>query len=244
MRRNCRRRRLVAAVLVIVGTAAAGAQEPDVAPVTDAMLQNPDPADWLSWRRTLDGWGYSPLDQIDRDNVHQLQLVWAWPLAAGLSQPTPLVRAGVLYIPNPGNSVQALDAATGELLWEYAPPPAELPEADGPRSPSRGSRSIALYGDKVYLNTTEAHIVALDARTGAVAWDHTVADYAPGIPLHQRADRGERQHRVRHDRVPELQERRLLHLRARPRHRGAGVAHVDHCPPRRAGRRHVGRSAA
>jgi len=86
----------------------------------------------------------------------------------------------VKYTPNPGNSVQALDAATGELLWEYAPPPAGLPDADGVRRPSRGSRSIALYGDKVYLNTTEAHMVALDARTGEVAWDHTVADHALG----------------------------------------------------------------
>ena len=181
---NCRRRRLSAAVLVLVATAPPGAllgaQAPETAPVTDVMLQNPDAADWLNWRRTLDGWGYSPLDQIDRDNVHLLQLAWAWPLAEGLSQAGPLVRAGVMYIPNPGNSVQALDAATGELLWEYAPPPAGLPDADGVRRPSRGSRSIALYGDKVYLNTTEAHIVALDARTGEVAWDHTVADHALG----------------------------------------------------------------
>ena len=180
MSRNCRRRRLLAAVLTLAATAPLGAQAPETAPVTDAMLQNPDPADWLNWRRTLDGWGYSPLDRIDRDNAHLLQLAWAWPLAEGLSQAGPLVRAGVMYIPNPGNSVQALDAATGELLWEHAPPPAELPDADGVRRPSRGSRSIALYGDKVYLNTTEAHIVALDARTGQVAWDHTVADHALG----------------------------------------------------------------
>ena len=180
MRRNCRRRCLVAAVLLILGTTSLGAQEPDVAPVTDAMLQDPDPADWLSWRRTLDGWGYSPLDQIDRDNVHLLQLAWAWPLAAGLSQATPLVRSGVMYIPNPGNSVQALDAATGDVLWDYAPPAEDSPASDGPRLPSRGSRSIALYGDRVYLNTTEAHIVALDARTGEVAWDHIVADHALG----------------------------------------------------------------
>ena len=184
MSRNCRRRRLWVAVLVLVATAPPGAllgaQAPETAPVTDVMLQNPDAADWLNWRRTLDGWGYSPLDQIDRDNVHLLQLAWAWPLAEGLSQAGPLVRAGVMYIPNPGNSVQALDAATGELLWEYAPPPAGLPDADGVRRPSRGSRSIALYGDKVYLNTTEAHMVALDARTGEVAWDHTVADHALG----------------------------------------------------------------
>ena len=185
MRSNCRRHRLAAILLLApvalsLGTASAGAQERSIEPVTDAVLQDPDPADWLNWRRTLDGWGYSPLDQIDRDNVHQLQLVWAWPLATGFGQPTPLVRAGVMYIPNPGNRVQAVDAATGERLWEYEPPATEVTDADGTRRPARGSRSMALYGDKVYLNTTEAHIVALDAHTGEVAWDHTVADHALG----------------------------------------------------------------
>ena len=83
-----RRRHLLAAVLLVTaGSAGALAQDRDVAPVTDAMLQNPDPADWLNWRRTLDGWGYSPLDQIDRDNVHQLQLVWAWQMARAPTSP-------------------------------------------------------------------------------------------------------------------------------------------------------------
>ena len=65
------------------------------------MLENPDPADWLNWRRTLDGWGYSPLNQINTENVHQLQLVWSWQLPPGLSQPTPLVHDGVMFIPSP-----------------------------------------------------------------------------------------------------------------------------------------------
>ena len=73
-------RRLVSVptvLLIVAWGATAGAQDRNVEPVTDAMLQDPDPADWLSWRRTLDGWGYSPLDQIDTENVHQLQLVWS-----------------------------------------------------------------------------------------------------------------------------------------------------------------------
>ena len=122
------------------------------------MLQGPDPgpdpADWLNWRRTLDGWGYSPLDQIDRGNVHRLQLAWGWSMAAGVSQPTPLV-----YVTGAANIVQAAMVET--VL--------------SPRS-----RSIAIYGDKVYLNTADAHIVALDARTGEVAWNHEVADNALG----------------------------------------------------------------
>ena len=157
----------------------AQAQERDFEPVTDAMLQEPDPADWLNWRRTLDGWGYSPLDQIDRGNVHELQLVWGWPIGRGLSQPTPLVYDSVMYIPSPRNVVQAVDAVTGDRIWEYGRDfeAAEALEAVGA---GMRTRSIAIYGDKIYVNTSDAHMVALDARTGEVAWDHTVADYRLG----------------------------------------------------------------
>ena len=89
------------AVLVLSGAPPAAAQDAPFEPVTDAMLLDPDAADWLHWRRTLDGWGYSPLDEINRDNAHQLQLVWSIALRPGLSQPAPLVRAGRMYIPNP-----------------------------------------------------------------------------------------------------------------------------------------------
>ena len=159
--------------------APASAQEDELVPITDAMLQDPDPDDWINWRRTLDGWGYSPLDQITTENVHRLQLVWGWSIGPGLSQPTPLVHDGVMYIPNPGNGVHAVNAATGERLWQYAGND-ERSEDRPNRGPSRGSRSIALYGNKVYLNTTDARIVALDARTGEVAWNHTVADRTLG----------------------------------------------------------------
>ena len=81
------------------------------------MLQDPDPADWLNWRRTLDGWGYSPLDQIDRGNAHRLQLAWAWSMPPGVNQTTPLVHGGVMYIGGPANVVQAVDAATGDRIW-------------------------------------------------------------------------------------------------------------------------------
>ena len=162
--------------MVMTVGAGVAAQERDVAPVTDAMLQNPDPADWLNWRRTLDGWGYSPLDRIDRNNVHRLQLVWGWQMNTGANQPTPLVHDGVMYLANPGNVVQALDAVTGDRLWEYRRDLDDVVESVlAPRS-----RSIAVYGDKVYLNTADAHIVALDRVTGEVAWDHEVADNALG----------------------------------------------------------------
>ena len=186
MHRRCLTSRclLVLAIAVLplaLGSVTVRAQSSaELVPVTDAMLQNPDPADWLNWRRTLDGWGYSPLNQINTENVHQLQLVWSWQLSPGLSQPTPLVHGGVMYIPNPRNVVQAVDAVTGDRLWEYRRQfEASTDDLDAVGAGMR-TRSIAIYGDKIFVNTSDAHIVALDARTGEVAWDSTVADYTLG----------------------------------------------------------------
>jgi len=168
-----------AAFVTLLGLGTAGsvrAQETAFTPVTDAMLESPDPGDWLHWRRTLDGWGHSPLDQINRDTAHLLQLVWASPLRPGLSQPTPLVYDGVMYVPNPLGVVQALDAATGERLWEYR----KTFEGTPDETFRSRTRSLAIYGDKIYVTTSDAHIVALDARTGSVVWDQTVADYRRG----------------------------------------------------------------
>ena len=115
---------MIGAVFVILSTAVPiSAQVPSFQPVTDAMLEDPPPESWLNWRRTRDGWGYSPLTQINTDNVHELQLVWAWQLNTGVSRPTPLVYDGLMFIPNPGNSVQALDATTGELVWQFTREP-------------------------------------------------------------------------------------------------------------------------
>ena len=79
-----------------------------VSPVTDATLRNPAPGDWLMWRRTLNSWGYSPLDQINRANVRQLAMVWSRPLAPGIQEGTPLVHDGVMFMPNPLDMVHAL----------------------------------------------------------------------------------------------------------------------------------------
>ena len=91
----------------------------EFAPVSAADLTSPPDADWLHWRGTQDGHGYSPLSQINRSNVGDLQLAWAWGMEPGTNQTTPIVRDGVLYIANQGNVIQALDAAEGTLLWEY-----------------------------------------------------------------------------------------------------------------------------
>src|SRR5918912_166484 len=107
-------------------TSAALAQQPptvdvtrNLTPVTDAMLLNPPPGDWLMWRRTYDGWGYSPLDQINKTNVKNLKPVWTWSMTNGATETTPIVHDGVLFIFNYADKVQALDAANGDLIWEY-----------------------------------------------------------------------------------------------------------------------------
>ena len=155
---------------------AASAQVDQLTPVTTEELHAPDPSDWLHWRRTADAWGYSPLDQITTDNVGTLQLAWAWALDAGRSQPTPLVHQGRMYLTNPGNVIQALDAASGELLWEYR---RELPELLERFAPSL--RGIAIFDDKIFIDTSDAHVVALDARTGDVVWDTEVGDHEKGF---------------------------------------------------------------
>src|SRR5262249_28839898 len=163
---------MVAAALVV---AAAGvlAQGRQLRPVTDDMLLNPSTSDWLHWRRTYDGWGYSPLNQINRQNVGQLQLAWSWAMRDGNQQTTPLVHDGVMYLANPGSVVQALDAATGDLLWEYQH---EFSADRRDAKAIRAIRGLSIYDDKIFLNTADAHLVALDARTGRVVWNVQVSD--------------------------------------------------------------------
>ena len=94
-------------------------------PVTDVVLRDPPAEDWLMWRRTLNGWGFSPLDQINRGNVANLRMVWTRALTDGSQTATPLAYNGVLYMPNPNDVIQALDAVTGDLIWEHR---REIPE--------------------------------------------------------------------------------------------------------------------
>ena len=142
-------------------------------PVTDAMLLNPDPADWLMWWRTYNGWGYSPLDQINKTNVKDLKVAWTWSLTPGATETTPIVHDGILYVFNYADKVQALNAATGDLIWQYTRAlPAKLVTEGGQ---FLGKRNMAIYQDKLFVATSDAHIVALDAMTGKVVWDHANA---------------------------------------------------------------------
>ena len=146
------------------------------APVTDALLADPPASDWLTWRRTHDGQGFSPLTDIHKENVDQLQLAWSLALPAGPNTATPLVHDGVIYVHSYGDHVQALDAATGDELWHYA---RELPNDFRPTV----KRNIALYRDKIYFGTSDVHVVALSAKTGSVVWDQPITEPNSGFGL-------------------------------------------------------------
>ena len=163
-----------AVVICILAAGSSLAQIDNYLPVTDGMLQNPAAADWLSWRRTLDGQAHSPLDEITPENVGDLRLVWSWALRPGPQQTTPLVHDGVLFIANPGEVVQALDAATGDLIWEYDRGADAPGSSFGGPPAGRMTRNISMYDDKIYLNTADAHVVAIDARSGEEVWDSDI----------------------------------------------------------------------
>ena len=153
---------------------------PDVlqkyAPVTAARLRQPEDANWLLFRRTYDGWGYSPLAQITPANVGRLELVWSF--ATGQvegHQAPPIVNNGVMFVATPGNQIIALEAKTGDLLWRYKRP---LPEDLTNLHPT--SRGVGLYGDKVFFASADAILVALDAKTGKEVWTAKVAEYKNG----------------------------------------------------------------
>ncbi len=147
----------------------------DFKPVTASELAAPKDADWLSWRRTLDGQGYSPLGQINKRNIGKLTLAWSLAMHDGSNQTTPLVRDGVMFLAHAANMIQALDASTGELIWEYRYP---YPEAS--RTLGGPVRNIALFDDKLFMSTYDAAIVAIDARTGKQVWRSEKADYRLG----------------------------------------------------------------
>ena len=160
---------VLAPIALAVASSDALGQVRSFTPVSVEALANPAPADWPNWRRTLDGSGYSPLDGINAANVHGLRLAWSWGLEPGVSQTTPLVYDGVMYVANPGGVVHALDGRTGDLIWEYRR------EVEERLRPSQQMRSLAIFEDLIILNTADAHIVAIDARMGEVRWDTPTA---------------------------------------------------------------------
>ena len=144
-------------------------------PVTDEMLRSPDPDNWISFRNGYELWGYSSLDQVNADNVDQLRLVWARAMQHGYQEVEPIVYEGVMFLANVEDIVQALDATTGDLLWEYR---RNLPDNIANVTGTRYRyRNVSIYDDKIFLATNDAFLVALDARTGTLIWETQRADY-------------------------------------------------------------------
>ena len=168
----------VFAAIGFLAAAGPGAAQPAVIPpVTDAMLQDPAPGDWLMWRRTLNGWGYSPLDQITRENVSDLRLSWTRGLSSGYQEGTPLAYAGTLYMPNPNDHLQAIDAVTGDLRWEYRrEAPDDAPEVLGGALVSV-NRNVAIYGNVIIDTGNDGYVYAVDAATGELAWETEILNY-------------------------------------------------------------------
>ncbi len=139
--------------------------------ITDAMLRNPDPKDWLVLRHDLHANNYSTLNQISPANVKDLQLQWVWAMAEGTNQPAPLVHDGVLFLQNATNIIQALDAKTGDLIWE---------NRVGTSNTGNALRGMSIYGDKVVVATSQAELFGLDARTGKEVWHTVIGDRSGG----------------------------------------------------------------
>ena len=148
----------------IVGVTVAGVVE-NYTPVTEEMLANPDPDDWLMIRGNYQAWNYSPLSEITRENVSDLRLQWVWAIEGGTNQVAPIVHDGILYLNSLGNVVQAIDAREGELIWES--------RLGGRTGTMRG---IGIYQDKLILAKPDARLVAVDARNGSVVWETPMAE--------------------------------------------------------------------
>jgi alcohol dehydrogenase (cytochrome c) len=145
-------------------------------PVTAERLKNPEPGNWLMIRRTYDGWGYSPLNQITTQNITRLRPVWAFYTGeAKVHESAPVVNNGVMFVSTPNNQVIALDAKSGNVLWRY-----RRPRPEGASVPHDTNRGVALFGDKIYYAAGEAVLVALDAKTGREVWTTVVADNKSG----------------------------------------------------------------
>ena len=137
----------------------------DLPPVTEEMLRDPSPNDWLQWGRTYQGQSYSPLKQINKENVKNLKPAWRVPLLSGENMAMPLVYQGIMYLHTFPDTVLAMDASSGAVLWRYQ------------RQGVLGAKKmgLALYGDRVFVPTSDLHVIALNARTGEPVWDHRIS---------------------------------------------------------------------
>lgn len=155
--------------------------EREYTPVTNEMILDPNPGDWLQWRRTVNNWGHSPLDQINRDTVQDLELAWSWAMGeAGQQEVVPIIHDGIMFVATNNNYVEALDAVTGDLIWSYTHSRPEFQGGYHNNQAMRQKNSVALWEDKVILTTVDAKLIALNALTGQVEWEVQVNDWEAG----------------------------------------------------------------
>ena len=171
------------ASLILLSPLSYGQKLGSFTPVTDAMLQDPSPDDWLMWRRTLDSWGHSPLTEVNRGNVDKLRMVWTRDLAVGTDEITPLAYNGVLFVPQAYDVIEAIDAVSGDLIWEYRRElPEDLARWIGPHGSN--NRNLAIYGNLIIDSGAEGTVYALNAQTGETVWETQVSDYKVNTGTH------------------------------------------------------------
>lgn len=152
---------------------------PAFTPVSWERLVNAadEPENWLMYSGTLDSQRYSKLDQVNRSNVTDLELKWSYQIPViDRAETVPLVVDGIMFITEAPSNVVAVDAATGRQYWRYNH---EMPD-DLRICCGRNNRGVAILGETLFMSTLDAHLVALDARTGNLLWDVEVADYKAG----------------------------------------------------------------
>ena len=133
-------------------------------PVTAAELASPSPNDWLSFSRTYDDQRFSPLNQINVGNVDKLRMAWTRGLPIGMTESTPIVRGGVMYIMTSTGGVQALNATNGDLIWEYV----RKFERGGT---NKRTKTFSIFDDLIMYTAADNKLVAIDARTGELRWE-------------------------------------------------------------------------
>lgn len=163
------------ALLLLPFAAAAQSLFDNYTEVSVEDLANPDPNEWLMWRRTPNHWAYSPLDQINKDNVDSLRLAWTWTMEPGKQETTPLVHDGIMFLPQACDFMEAVDARDGTPLWEY-----RRPQVDHAASLACANRNATLYKDQIIIATHDAYLVSLNAKTGELTWEVQMGDWEIG----------------------------------------------------------------
>ena len=168
---------ILSLVIAVFASLAAAQQSllDNYSPVSLEELANPPEGDWLMWRRTANHWGYSPLDQINKGNVADLRLAWAWTMEPGKQETTPLVHDSVMFLPQACDFIEAVDATDGTPLWEY-----RRATVDHVAPLSCANRNATLYKDQLIIATRDAYIVSLNATSGELTWERQIGDWTVG----------------------------------------------------------------